>query len=120
MPENHRAYAASKEYNAAYFLKRAGQIGPETKEAVDNILKSAIFVQQSYRACQGVIRLVDRFGADRVEAACHKIEPKTAATYKRIRAILEAKLDLQPDIEDFENQAYIPSNDNVRGATAYR
>lgn len=120
MPENHRAYAASKEYNAAYFLKRAGQIGPETKKAVDNILQSAVFVQQSYRACQGVIRLVDRFGADRVEDACRKIEPKTAATYKRIKAILEAKLDLQPDMEDFENQAYIPSNDNVRGATAYR
>ena len=76
MPENHIAYKRSKEVNAAYFQQKASHIGPHTRAAVDNILSSALFVQQSYRSCQGVLRLEKRYGAERLEAACRRIEPK--------------------------------------------
>ena len=119
MPENHIAYKRSKEVNAAYFQQKAIQIGPHTRGAIDNILSSALFVQQSYRSCHGVLRLEKRYGAERLEAACRRIEPKTAATYKRIEAILKSNLDniaLSPS----DTESYIPQNDNVRGASAYK
>ncbi len=121
MPERHRAYAESKsEYNAAYFRKRARMVGPSTAEVIDVILSSSVFVQQSYRACQGVLRLSNKYGADRLENACGMMEPKAAATYKRINAILEHNMDRRPVNEELSNQAYIPANDNVRGAAAYK
>jgi len=55
MPERHRAYAESKEYNAAYFQKKASQVGPETRAVIDAVLDRPYFVQQSYRACQGIL-----------------------------------------------------------------
>lgn len=120
MPERHRAYAESKEYNAAYFQKKAREIGPETLAVVNNILSSAIFVQQSYRSCQGLLRLTARFGKERLESACRMIEPKTAATYKRDKAILENKMDLHPTDTNLATQSYIPINENVRGAEAFQ
>ena len=59
MPEKHMAYRRSKEVNAAYLQSKASQIGPHTRESIDCILKSALFVQQAYRSCQGVLRLED-------------------------------------------------------------
>ena len=119
MPEKHIAYKRSKEVNAAYLLSKASQIGPHTRESIDCILKSALFVQQAYRSCQGVLRLAVRYGAERLEAACRRIEPKTASTYKRIEAILKNNLDDIP-ITPSDMTSYIPQNDNVRGPSAYQ
>lgn len=119
MPPNHLAYLKSKDINAAYLLSKASQIGPNTRASIDCILKSALFVQQAYRACQGVLRLAVQYGADRLEAACQRIEPKTASTYKRIEAILKSNLDELP-LMSSNMTPYIPANDNVRGASEYQ
>ena len=119
MPPNHQAYKKSKEINAAYLQSKASLIGPHTRASIDCILQSALFVQQSYRSCQGVLRLAMRYGSDRVEAACQRIEPKTASTYKRIEAILKSNLDELP-LMPSDMLPYIPENDNVRGASEYQ
>ena len=59
-----------------------------------------------------------RYGADRLEAACRRIEPKSASTYKRIEAILKSNLDEIPLIAS-NMTPYIPQNDNIRGASVY-
>ena len=119
MPERHIAYKRSKEFNAAYFLAKASQIGPHTHECIDNILRSAIFIQQAYRSCQGVLSLALRYNSNRLESACKRIEPKTAANYKRIESILKNNLDNIP-LEKPDCISYIPYNENVRGASAYK
>lgn len=118
MPDKHIAYRHSKEINAAYLLSKAAQIGPHTRESIACILNSALFVQQAYRSCQGVLHLSMRYGADRLEAACRRIEPKSASTYKRIEAILKSNLDEIPLIAS-NMTPYIPQNDNIRGASVY-
>ena len=119
MPERHLAYRRSKEINASYLQAKASQIGPHTRASIDSILSSALFVQQSYRSCQGVLRLAVRYGAERLEAACRRIEPKTAASYKRIEAVLRNNLDSIP-LTPSDQVSYIPVNDNVRGASEYK
>jgi hypothetical protein len=59
-----------------------------------------------------------RYGPERLEAACRRIEPKSASTYKRIEAILKNKLD-EVSSQTIENAVYMPQNDNVRGSSAY-
>lgn len=44
MPENHKAYAKAKEYNAAYFKDRAEKIGPYTLIVITGILQSSQFI----------------------------------------------------------------------------
>lgn len=119
MPEKHIAYRRSKEINAAYLQTKASQIGPHTRASIDCILQSALFVQQSYRSCQGVLRLAVRYGPERLEAACRRMEPKFASTYKRIETILKNNLDGLPQ-EQSEMSSYIPENENVRGSSAYK
>lgn len=119
MPEKHLAYKRSKEINAAYLQRKASQIGPHTRASVDSILGTALFVQQAYRSCQGVLRLAVRYGPERLEAACRRMEPKNASTYKRIEAILKNNLD-SLTLTESDTESYIPQNDNVRGATEYQ
>ena len=119
MPPRHQAYRESKEINAAFLIKKAGYVGPETRACVQCILDNAIFPQQAYRSCQGVLRLADKYTPERLEAACGRIEPKTAASYKRIENILIGNLDSQPLFTE-TMAPYIPKNDNVRGASAYQ
>ena len=119
MPERHKAYAESKEYNAAYFQKRASQVGPEARAVIDATLSRPYFVQQSYRACQGILRLSSRYGNEKLENAGRHIEPKSAASYKMVESILRTRLE-DTTSEGTDNQTYMPHDDEVRGSSEYQ
>lgn len=117
MPEHHRAYRRSQEYNAEYYLRQALHIGPCTREAVSRILLSKIFIQQSYRSCMGIISLTRKYPALRVEAACSRACQSPSVCYTMIKHILEKKLDGMPPTNDSLHN--LPEHDNIRGASAY-
>lgn len=116
MPENHRAYKRSREYNAAYYLRQASRIGPYAKEAVQRILSSKIFIQQSYSSCMGIISLTRKYPVARVEAACSRACQSPAVSYTMIKNILEKKLDT---VIEQDNELELPEHNNIRGASAY-
>ena len=119
MPPSHQAYTESKEYNAAYYIKKGRSIGSETVAVIDAVLKSKPFVQQAYSACAGILRLASRYTPERLEKACSLMNPKQSANYKRLKNILEHNLD-QVELPQNQDENYIPFNENVRGATAYQ
>ena len=117
LPEKHKAYKRSKEYNAAYFRERAKLVGVNTLLIIDKILESKVFVQQSYSSCDGVIGLLRKYPEDRLEAACKRASSSAVVNYGMIKNILEKKLDQQtpPTIT-----AYISiEHDNIRGSKEY-
>ena len=116
MPPGHQAYKRGKEYNASYYLYKASQIGPHTKHAVTMVLSSKIFIQQSYRSCQGILSLANRYGAQRMEAACERLNGAALINYGMIKNILEKKLDLAQEQEKRD----IPCHDQLRGASCYQ
>lgn len=121
MPERHREYQRrSRQYNAGYFMEKARQIGPSVEDAMQAILDSKPFLQQSYKACQGILSLYRRYGAIRLEKVCSMLEDKRAANYSRIRRMLESNRDLMADEEIPATQGYMPGNDDVRGPEAYQ
>lgn len=121
MPERHREYQRrARECNAAYFLDKAAQIGPNTRDAVQCILESKPFIQQAYKSCQGVLSLFRHFGAARLEKACAMLEDKHAANYLRLKNILANGLDLTSETPTLPSGSYMPKNEDVRGADAYR
>ena len=50
------------------------------------------------RAAQGVLRLGERFGAKRLEAACARALNFGAPNYRTVKQILKQGFDQQPDL----------------------
>lgn len=96
MSEDHQKYL---EWNGDRFRQWAGHIGENTHKVIDGILASKPVEQQAYRSCMGLLKLVDRYSAEHLEAACKKALSYTASpSYKSIKNILAAgkeKLDAQ-------------------------
>jgi hypothetical protein len=93
MPEKHKAHT---EWNAERFLSWAANIGTNTKTVIGAILSSHKIEQQGYRACIGVLKLADRYGTARLEAACEKALSYTPSpSYKTVDAILKSGSDKQ-------------------------
>ena len=69
MPQAHRKYLA---YNADDFTAWAVEIGDNTSKTVELFLSSGSEPEQGYKACASLTKLADRYGHNRLEAACKK------------------------------------------------
>ena len=122
MPERHREYMVQRgNFNAGYFAGMARGIGPCTAEVVDGILGSRLFLQQSYKSCQGILSLARIYGAERLEKVCALIGDRRHATYTRVKDMLRNNADMrEADPRDGSLLPYMPANDDVRGASSYQ
>jgi hypothetical protein len=117
MPEKHKSYT---EWNAGRFISWAGSIGINTKTVITAILSFHKIEQQSYRACMGVLKLGDRYGVQRLEAACQKALTYTPnPSYKNIDSILKSGGD-QLVAQSTEAEPMDESHSFIRGAEYYR
>ena len=98
----------------------AEKTGPATGRVVAEILRSRPHPEQGYRSCLGILRLAQRYGAPRVEAACGRAERLRAPSYKTVKNILGARLDTLPWDEPAEAASTLPTHDNIRGASYYQ
>ena len=119
MPVDHQEYL---EWNGDRFRKWAERIGTNTSKVVNAILASQRVEQQSYRSCMGLLKLADKYSAQRLEGACRKALSYTASpSCKSIKNILAAGQDKSnvehpaPDSASTQNQHAI-----TRGADYYR
>ena len=113
MPRSHQAHA---EWSPSRLIGWAEKTGPATGRVVAEILKSRPHPEQGYRSCLGIIRLAQRHGAARVEAACARAQRLHAASYKTVRNILGAGLEALPFDEPTETPHNLPDHENIRGA----
>lgn len=74
--------------------------------------------QQGFRACLGVLRLGDKYGAERVEAACRRAVSRRAFSFRSVKSILDRSLDKVP-VPDVEAVRPPVDHENVRGAAYY-
>jgi transposase len=116
MPEKHKSYT---EWNGERFISWAKSIGPNTKTAIAAILFFHKIEQQGYRACMGVLKLGDRYGIQRLEAACEKALSYTPSpSYKNIASILKSGSD-QIGTQKDEAESVDESHSFIRGAEYY-
>lgn len=116
MPQNHQEYKHSLGFNAAYYQEQADAIGPNTRIAVDNILKRNLYVVQGYKSCQGVLSLRKIYGKERLEDACKMLSEYGSVTYTMIKNILKKNLDKKVDMPVVTR---IPENEYVRGSKEF-
>jgi transposase len=118
MPENHRAIAEQKGWDADYFLRQAGKIGTETREAIARVLESRAFPEQTYNACLGILRLGRKYGHSRLEAACKLVMQGPRVNYGIISNILNNNMDKQSN--EISRDFKTVQHENIQGAENYQ
>lgn len=116
-PESHRRYLEQRALNGDDFLQWASGIGNNTKQAVEKLLSSKSFIEQTYDACLGIMQLGRKYGEDRLEAACKRANLSRRITYTMIKNILENHQDKIQ--EPGTIVICIPEHENLRGPQTY-
>jgi hypothetical protein len=95
MPPEALAY---KLRDPQWCLKQAEAIGPACLEVIQRLFAHRVL--DNLRAAQGIIRLGDRYGKERLEAACGRAIAFDAPRYRTVKTILERGQDPRPPEPD--------------------
>jgi transposase len=114
MPAKHRAVASWTPERIALW---AAKTGPETAALCRAVMAARRHPELGFRSCLGVLRLGDRYGPERLEAACARAHAMGAHSYRSVRSILDRGLDREAMPGAVTPPAV--SHANVRGAGYY-
>lgn len=115
-PDAHRRYA---EWTPSRLIRWAEKVGPETAALIEEILRRKPHPEQGFRSGLGVLRLVQRYGAPRVESACRRARAIAAPSYRSVQSILKTGLDSQPVAPPPPSAAASPDHEHIRGSHYY-
>ena len=107
------AHRAQNEWDGERIVARAARTGPFTAQLVEAILAHFPRPEMGLRSCLGVVRLAQRYPADRVEGAAQRTLA-IGGRYKSFCSILAKGLDRQPPEAEIA-QRRTPPHDNIRG-----
>jgi len=111
MPAHHRF---REDWTPQRIIARAARIGPNVAIFAEVVMRDRKHPEQGYRTCLGVIRLADKFGPDRLDAACGRALEINARSYSSLQSILKNGLESKPRTRATEKPAI--THPNIRGA----
>jgi transposase len=91
LPPEAQAYFA---HDRDWCLQQATAVGPACTQLIDRLLADRIV--ERLRAAQGVLRLAERYGNARLEAACTRALAHDSPFYRTVKTILAGGFDQQP------------------------
>ena len=115
MPASHRAHL---QWTPAKLIAWGQRIGVSTAAVVSWQLEHRPHPEQGYRACLGLLALVRRYSAERLEAACTRAMAIRAPNLRSVTNILKSGLDRQPSLFAATSSPAI-EHENVRGPDYY-
>jgi transposase len=118
MEHRPKAHQRHLEWTPGRIIKWASAVGEHCAAVVQAIIESKPHPEQGYRSCLGLMRLTKSYGEQRLEAACRRALKFQTCSYRSIKSILAAKLDVQPLAQD-EVSAPSIAHANVRGRAYY-
>ena len=93
MPAHHRF---REDWTPQRLQAWAARIGPNVAIFAEVVMRDRKHPEQGYRTCLGVIRLADRFGRARLDAACKRALEINARSYSSVQSILKNGLESKP------------------------
>jgi transposase len=117
MPRAHREYA---EWTPERLVRWAQKAGPSVAGLIAQVMATRAHPQQGFRSCLGIMRLGERYGGERLEAACQRALEVGAASYRSVHSILRTGLDRRQEPASEPAMAPLPAHENLRGAEYYR
>lgn len=113
MPPTHQYMQG---WSPSRLINWAQKIGKESQAQVQALLGSRKHPEQAYRSCLGLLRLADKFGKERLEAACKKANSFGVASFKSVQNILRNNQDKLEQSDPKHNPI---SHSNLRGGNYY-
>jgi transposase len=114
MPSSHRRY---RDWTHERIGREAAAIGVDAATLIDAILRSRPHPDQGFRAAIGILGLVKRYGAARVEAACARALALNTRSYTSVAAILKNRTERAPSRP--ADDAPVLIHANIRGPGYY-
>lgn len=115
-PASHRQHL---EWTPSRIIAWGKSIGPNTGAVLEEILRRKQHPEQGFRSCLGVIRLSDRYSAERLERASARALKYGTLNRRSIEAILKNNLDVPHEDADAPQLA-LPLHTNIRGPGYYQ
>ena len=117
MPQKHRKIS---EWSAERFISWAQKMGANIAEVISSVLASCKVEQQGYRTCMGILKMSDKYGVERLEAACARALSYTPhPTFRNIATILKSGQDKIPPSQNAKENTSSERHSLVRGAKYY-
>jgi transposase len=113
MPSSHRRY---RDWTHERIRREASSVGDNTAILVDVILRSRPHPEQGFRSCIGILGLVKRYGATRLDAACARALVLGTRSYSSVAAILKNHRETAAPPA---GEAPILIHENIRGPGYY-
>jgi hypothetical protein len=113
MPEAHQRHFAGGDAVIAW----GASVGPMTEAMVRRLLDANPVREQGWRSAKGLQRLAQKYGAERIEAACRHALHFGARSYKPIERLLVLRRE-QLEIPGTQDSPPV-AHENVRGPGYY-
>ena len=115
MPDAHKEVTR---WSRTHLLERASRCGPHTVRVAEAILLHPEHPALGYRSCLGLLRLHEKYGTPRMEAACQQALCVGATSYQGVKALLDRP---GSPAGTTPNPPELPPvrHDNIRGASYY-
>ena len=114
MPSSHRRY---RDWTHERIRRDAAKVGPDADTLIEVILRSRPHPEQGFRSAIGILGLVKRYGAERVDAACARALLLNGRSYKSVAAILKNGTDKTAAAT--QETAPVLFHSNIRGRGYY-
>src|SRR5579864_8351339 len=114
MPRAHRQYA---EWTPERLVQWSQATGPSVAGLIEQVMSTRVHPQHGFRSCLGILRLGQRYGNERLEAACQLALEIEGASFRSVRSILQGGLDRQLDPAEPARPRLV--HENLRGASYY-
>jgi transposase len=114
MPKSHQKYL---EWTPDRILYYAGKYGQAVQALIQKVMATRKFPEQAYKSCLGIIRLENKYSAERLNLACLRALEYRAYSYKSVVNILQKGLDKQT-MPTSSNTVLI-NHENIRGSNYY-
>jgi hypothetical protein len=101
-----------------YFEGISRKAGSNSAELFTRVMDAKAFVEQTYRSCTGLKRLMEKYGNERFENACRRALQAGWTNYGIVENILKNGMDKTPEQPVTTMIPFI--HENIRGADAYR
>lgn len=119
MPEKHRKYWETKQWNGARYRTWAATIGENTAYVIERMLTAQSIEEQAYKSCMGVLQMSQKYSSERLEKACEKARLMNSISYTTVRNILKNGQDLVSFNQSTQKKS-LPFHGNIRGNTYYQ
>jgi transposase len=117
-PPSHQKYL---QWTPERILAWGAKTGPWTEAWMEKVMASKPHPEQGFRSCLGILRLGQKYGAERLENACRRAVAIKGYSYTSVQSILKRGLDTQPLPSIRPQQQMLPLfHSNIRGKDYYQ